>query len=1503
MTYAPLWCKTHFSFLEGASSPEELIEAAARFGVSEIALTDRDGVYGIVEAYLAARERGVRLITGAQITVVEHVPDSPAATKLKPPSKTRSPSPVFRSGDSTLILLAADRGGYANLCRLLTAGRLRSPKGESRVSWREVAEHAAGLVALWGGETSRLTAPGPDPDLPAALLREAFGNRLYAAAARHRRDLEVPQERRLRERARRYELAVVAAHEVLYHTPSRRPLQDVLTCIRHGIDLPSAGTRIKPNAEHALKDPVAFASLFADDPAAAARTREVAARCTFALTELRYRYPLERLPEGTTSSAWLRTLTFAGAAGRYGGRVPPEVAAQLDRELAVIGDLDYGGYFLTMHEIVQYCRGHGILCQGRGSAANSAVCYCLGITAVNPVRTDLLFERFLSRERAEPPDIDLDVQHNRREEVLQWIYETYGRDRAAMVANIIRYRFRSAVRDAGKALGLPLVALDRVAKLVWHEDAVTSKLLCDAGLDPARPLHQHLVRIAAEMQDIPRHLSIHPGGFLLGHEPVSQIVPIENATMPDRTVIQWDKDSVEGIGLFKVDVLALGGLSLLDIGFRLLDAQGVRTADARVLSMATMPEDDRETYEMMSRADTIGVFQVESRAQMSMLPRLRPTTFDDLVVQISIVRPGPIVGGMVHPYLRRRAGEEPVEYPHPSLAPVLAKTLGVPIFQEQVIRIAMVAADYSPGEADQLRRDMAAWRRSGRLERHHDRIVSAMVAKGVKAEMAERVFAQIKGFGEYGFPQCVGPATRVIDAATGRWMRIVDAAHDPHRFYMTLVCDSELRIRKRRVLQIMASGVKPVFQLQTALGRSIVATASHPFLTVDGWRRLEDLRLGDRIATVRRLPTLGRYQWPRYEIVVLAGLIAEGNLCHPATMYYYTTNPLYRDEYVSCVEQFPNTCATVALHRGSFSIHVRRRDCSQPVGALEWAERLSLRGVGARDKRLPEVVFGLHEEDIALLLARLWEGDGHVGAKSFQVSYDTVSRQLAEQVQHLLLRFGIISRMTIRVRPYRERFVTDFVVLITGAESRIRFYERIGRLFLDPKKRTSARVAAVVRMDRHGNLGATSRDTVPIGVRSMIHRERERLGVRWIDVARTTGLGMREIQARSSSKHGFRRWVIKRFGRYFKSKALLRLGTSDIYWDQVTRIESLGEQATYDLHIDGDHNFLANDLIVHNSHASSFALIAYASGYLKCHHHPEFTCGLLNAQPMGFYAPSTIVDDAKRHGVEVRPIDVTASDWDCTLEPVAESPTASDVRAGRPQWSHALRMGLRYVTGLAEDDGRRLAQARADQPFHSLDDLIRRTRLDAGSLVELAESGAFESLGIGRRTALWDARALARRRDIVLPLEVREPSPLFDGLSKAEEIAWDYRASSHSTRGHPLSPMRPALQAAGLPDARAVLAMRDGARVRYAGIAICRQTPGTASGVTFMTLEDETGFVNLVVWPAVMDEFAQLARTAVFLGVTGRIQRQHEIVHIIVQAFWRPRLGRRVPDVASRNFR
>ncbi|MBZ0237901.1 MAG: error-prone DNA polymerase, partial [Deltaproteobacteria bacterium] len=562
-------------------------------------------------------------------------------------------------------------------------------------------------------------------------------------------------------------LPVVAAGEVLYHARARRPLQDVLTCIRHGVTVTTAGRILRGNDEHDLRAPHGFAKLWADDPAAVARTLDIAARCSFDLGQLRYRYPLEKLPTGLTTSQHLRELTLAGARARYGDDVPANVMRQLDAELALVEELDYGGYFLTMHEIVRFCRARDILCQGRGSAANSAVCYCLGITAVDPVRMGLLFERFLSRERAEPPDIDLDIEHERREEVIQHVYRAYGRDHAAMVCNIIRYRPRSAVRDVGKALGIPETALDRAAKLLSQWGDVEAGALEQALGDPggaARPVRttmlEHLARLSTEILEFPRHLSIHPGGFVLGHEPVHDLVPIENATMPGRTVIQWDKDDLEDLGLFKVDLLGLGALHHLHRCFDLLRARGVE------LSMATIPPDDKDTYDMICAGDTVGVFQIESRAQMSMLPRLKPRNFYDLVIEVSIVRPGPITGGMVHPYLRRRRGEEEVVYPHACLEPVLAKTLGVPLFQEQVMRLAVVAADYTPGEADQLRRDMAAWRRSGRIEKHRDRLITRMQEKGIAAEFAERVFDQIRGFGEYGFPESHASSFALIAYAT-----------------------------------------------------------------------------------------------------------------------------------------------------------------------------------------------------------------------------------------------------------------------------------------------------------------------------------------------------------------------------------------------------------------------------------------------------------------------------------------------------------------------------------------------------------------------------------------------------------------------------------------------------------------------------------------------------------------------------------------------------------------
>jgi error-prone DNA polymerase len=772
--YVPLTVKSNFSFLEGASHPDELVEHAVALGLPALGLCDRNGVYGVVRAHVAAKKLGLPLILGAELSIGDMPEELFASTPLGAPDQRRKRKPSPLAERSSVVVLAQTRDGWARLCRLSSIAHTRGPKGQALLTLDElVGDAATGIYGEAANASEPIERVGDglialvrDPEhLP--ILAEAWGrDRVYAVISRHHRTDEIAREDAMRRAALRCAVTCVGATDVLYHSPARRPLQDVLACVRAGTTLSEAGLAIRGNAEHALESIHAMRERFADAPELLDRTLEIAERCEFSLDHLRYVYPGEQLPIGISEGDHLRALTFAGAEQRYVSGIPSDVREQLERELGLIAELDYGGYFLTMKEIVEFCRREGILCQGRGSAANSAVCYCLGITAVDPVRMDLLFERFLSRERAEPPDIDLDIEHARREQVIQWVYKRWGRRHAAMVANVIRYRARSAVREVGKVLGMPQTALDRVAKLLGHWGAsIDAKLLATVGLDPEHPVHGHLLRLSSELLDFPRHLSIHPGGFLLGSDPVDSMVPIEPASMADRTVIQWDKYDVEDLGLFKVDLLGLGALTCIRQCLTLL-----REHDGIELEMATIPADDPPTFELLSRGDTVGVFQVESRAQMAMLPRLRPQKFYDLVIEVAIVRPGPIQGDMVHPYLRRRQGKERVEYPHPKLERVLAKTYGVPIFQEQVMKLAIAVADYTPGEADQLRRDMGAWRSSGRIDQHHERIVSRMVHNGIDAEFAERVFQQIRGFGEYGFPESHAASFALIAWVTA-WLR------------------------------------------------------------------------------------------------------------------------------------------------------------------------------------------------------------------------------------------------------------------------------------------------------------------------------------------------------------------------------------------------------------------------------------------------------------------------------------------------------------------------------------------------------------------------------------------------------------------------------------------------------------------------------------------------------------------------------------------------------------
>jgi error-prone DNA polymerase len=1119
--YAELQVTTNFSFLRGAAHPDELVVTAAALGHQAIAITDRNSLAGVVRAHHAAKEVGLRLVVGCRLDL--------------------------RDGTS-LLAFSEDRGSYGRLTRLLTLGKRRAPKGECHLDYADVVAHGDGQIVV--------VLPIDASDVAEFAIRVAadFRGRAYLAAHHLYRGDDMRRLARLAALGKAAGLPLVATNDVLYHVPERRPLQDVVTCIREGCTIAEAGYRLVANAERHLKAPQEMARLFRGHEDAVERSLEIVERCRFSLDELRYEYPEEPVPEGQTPQQRLAELAWKGATerfcsvtpcafspraspvgeagvqgqavclgalppgftrdgpetgltqGRFRGNddrsgIPDKVRDLIEHELKLIERLDYARYFLTVHDIVRFARQRDILCQGRGSAANSVVCYCLGITAVDPARIDVLFERFISAARNEPPDIDVDFEHERREEVIQYVYEKYGRDRAGLAATVICYRSRSAIREVGKALGLSVDVVAALAGVVWgwSNDPIADLRVREAGLDPTDRTLRMALDLAAQLVGFPRHLSQHVGGFVITRGPLSELVPIENAAMEDRTVIEWDKDDLDALGILKIDILALGMLTCIRKAFTLIEKHyGHR------FELATVPAEDPAVYEMLSRADSLGVFQVESRAQMTMLPRLKPREFYDLVIEVAIVRPGPIQGDMVHPYLRRRFGREPVDYPSEALRQVLGKTMGVPLFQEQAMKIAIVGAGFAPEEADRLRRAMATFKRNGDIHLFRDKFIAGMVGNGYERDFATRCFSQIEGFGTYGFPE---------------------------------------------------------------------------------------------------------------------------------------------------------------------------------------------------------------------------------------------------------------------------------------------------------------------------------------------------------------------------------------------------------------------------------------------SHAASFALLVYVSSWIKCFYPEVFACALLNSQPMGFYAPAQIVRDAREHGVEVRPVDVNHSFWDCTLEPVFVTPAdprdGPQGRAARggvqghrsglgsldsrfrgnddggPRW--ALRLGLRQIKSFAEADAQRLVDARPQSGYQDPHALWRRSGLGRGALERLAEADAFRSTGLDRRCALWALKALG---EPPLPLfAAAEDAPhspadagpslspfygeregvggearamaLLPEMPLGEHVVEDYASLSLTLKRHPLAFLRAELAREGLVTATELAHLPVDRRLAIAGVVLIRQRPGSANGVVFITIEDETGIANLIVWPQILERFRRAALGATLLRCTGKLQREESVIHVV----------------------
>jgi error-prone DNA polymerase len=1017
MRYAELQVTTHFSFLRGASSADDLFATARNLGIDAIGVVDRNSLAGIVRALEASRATGVRLVVGCRLDLADGM---------------------------SILVYPTDRAAYSRLTRLISLGKSRGGKNNCILSLDDVAQYCDGLLAI--------LVPDLADDTCAVQLRklaDIFVDRAYLSLCLRRRPNDQLRLHELSNLAALFKVKTVVTNDVLFHEPARRQLQDIVTCIRHNTTIDTVGFERERHADRYLKPPEEMERLFPRYPEALRRTMEIVDRCKFSLEELTYQYPEEAIVPGKTAQQSLEHYVWQCVPDRYPEGLPAKTLQIIRHELDLIETMKYAPYFLTVFSIVRFARSQGILCQGRGSAANSAVCYILGVTSIDPETNDLLFERFVSQERDEPPDIDVDFEHERREEVIQWIYRTYGKDKAALCATVTRYRAKGAIRDVGKALGLPEDLIKALSSGMWSwSEDVSDRNVRELNLNPDDRRLVLTLQLAQQLMGAPRHLGQHPGGFVLTHDRLDDLVPIEPASMADRQIIEWDKDDVEALKFMKVDVLALGMLTCMSKAFDLIRAH--KNDD---LDLATITQEDPATYAMIRRADTLGTFQIESRAQMAMLPRLKPRTFYDLVVQVAIVRPGPIQGDMVHPYLRRREGKEKVEYPTPELEAVLGKTLGVPLFQESAMRVAMVCAGFTGGEADQLRKSMATFKFTGGVSRFKEKLVSGMVKNGYTSEFAEKTFSQLEGFGSYGFPE---------------------------------------------------------------------------------------------------------------------------------------------------------------------------------------------------------------------------------------------------------------------------------------------------------------------------------------------------------------------------------------------------------------------------------------------SHAASFALIAYASNYVKCHFADVFCAALLNSQPMGFYAPAQIVGDARAHGVDVLPVCVNRSRWDCTLEESGDNER------------HAVRLGMRLVKGLAVADAARIVAARMDGAFASVDDIWRRSGVPAASLVHLAEADAFHpSLRLERRDALWAIKALrdeplplfaaAAEREMRVIAEQVEPGVELRQMTEGHNVVEDYGHTGLTLRDHPIAFLRADLAKRNIVTCEEAMTARDGRWVMTAGLVLVRQKPGSAKGVMFITIEDETGPANIVVWPKLFEKRRRVVLGASLMAINGRIQREGDVVHLVAQ--------------------
>ncbi|MCI0361217.1 MAG: DNA polymerase III subunit alpha [Planctomycetaceae bacterium] len=1522
--FVHLHCHSHYSLLDGASEIGALVKRAKDHGMNALAITDHGNLHGALEFYKKARDEGLNPIIGYEAYIA---PGSRFERKDAANSKEAS---------YHLTLLAQNRTGFRNLVKLASAASLEGFYYKPRIDKELLAVHSEGLICLSGCVSSELSLAllrghGADrKDLHEAAeiarwFRDLFGERYFLEIMNNGVEIQRLALEAAVDLARDLGIPLVATSDAHYIDQSDAEAQDVMLCINTGKFRTDTNRMKMENDSFYLRSPEEMYSHFPGLEDAVARSQEIADSVSIDLDLGKRHFPVFRLPPEKTAEDYLRELCLAGLAERYagddemcpGGQLAPLVLERLDRELDVINKLGFPNYFLICWDFVRHAREHGVPATARGSGVGALVCYALYLSHVCPVKYDLLFERFLDLNRIEAPDIDIDFCKDRRGEIIRYVKEKYGEDNVAQIGTFGTLAARAAIKDVGRVLGVPLDRVNKLTAMVPETLGISLDQALKVSDDlkhaySADPDVRQVLDLARKIEGLARNVGTHAAAVVIADKPLTEYVPLCRVTGKTDIITQWSMGDVEAAGLLKMDFLGLRNLTILSRAVELI----AETTGQRI-DPYKFPLDDKKTFALLARGETKGIFQLESGGIRDLLTKMKPDHFRDIIATNALYRPGPLEGGMVADYVAVKHGRQQAEYIHPICEKILAETNGVMVYQEQVMRILNELGGIDLASAYTCIKAISK-KKEDIIAKSREQFVAGSVAKGLRASQAEDFWNLIIKFAGYGFNKCIVGETMIVHAETGERTTVEGLFHNRRPWMIHALADDG-KLHPRRVTDVLWNGRKRVYRLTTKRGTTITATGNHPLRTLDGWTILEDLAPGDRIAAPRKLTVSNGEHWPAHKLIALAGLLSEGNTCHPTCLYFYNNCRELVDDFVEAVEQFPASSARVSERGPRFEVCVstgrdaRFRPGQTPwnarlsstdtavaeprpatrSGAFAWAKSMGILGLKAAAKRLPGECFALCDQDLELLLGRLWSGDGFVGASGQMPYYATSSAQLARDVQLLLLRLGIVSRVHAKLFRYRyrgeRRERPGYTVHVIGSESVANFLRRVTphALGREPQVTRFREYLNALRPD------LTSKDTVPGEVRRWIDEERRAAGLTWDELEVRAGVSMKEFVGRGSKlKRGFRRSTMAKLAKYFSSPRLLRLAESDLYWDTVCSIEPAGIQDTYDLTVDRDHNFVADGFVVHNSHSTAYALIAYMTAYLKAHWPVEFMAALLSGDIQGrnFKTKDSLVEhleDCERMGIEVLPPDVNRSQVDFA------------VVGGKIQFA------LSAIKGCGGSAGEAIATARkAGGPFQDLYDFCERVDSSGASkatIETLIKAGAFDSFGARRAqlAAIVD-RAVQAGQSLAADKRSGQKS-LFGGFGGDDEPAakssaalpdvpeWPDRERAQKEKevlgfyltSHPLDEHKRTLATYCSHTTADIPAVKERDEVILGGMLSAikfsntkNPQPGKPSRYAMFDLEDVEGTIRCILWPEQFADMGHLVTPDRILVVRGVIDRR-----------------------------